>query len=125
MGEYDPFNPEQLRIIPEQQAKKGAAPKPKQNRQHRGKFVRVPVLWFEQLSSIAAYGVTCRVALHLLHEAWRTDSRTVKLTNAALRKIGIGRQGKARALAQLRKAGLIAVEQQQGRNPVVTVRFRD
>jgi hypothetical protein len=125
MREEDPFDPEKKRLTPEQQSGLTAAPKPKPKRRQQGKFVMVPVLWCEQLVSIGARDATYRVALHLLFEAWRTGNRTVKLTNVALSKVGVGREGKRRALSQLRKAGLIAVEQRPGRNPLITVRFSD
>lgn len=127
MHDGDRFDPEKLRLTPEQQATMAAAPKtkPKAERRQRAKFTMVPELWREQLSGIDAHGSTYAVALHLLHEAWRTDNRVVKLTNIALAKIGVSRRSKPRVLAQLRKAGLIAVEQRPGSNPLVTIRFRD
>jgi hypothetical protein len=87
--------------------------------------VLVPELWREQLAAVRAHGPTYRIALHLLHEAWRTESRTIKLTNVALANAGVGRRGKALALRELRKAGLVAVEQYSGKSPLITVRFRD
>jgi hypothetical protein len=124
MREDDAFDPEKFRITPEQQAELGAASKPKPKRRRQdGKFVQFPELWRTQLCTIRAHGSTYRVAMHLLHEAWRTDNRAVKLTNVALAKVGVGREGKAIALRELRKTGLIAVEQRPSRNPVVTVRF--
>jgi hypothetical protein len=47
----------------------------------------------------------------------------VKLTNVALASNGVDRKGKKTALSQLRKAGLIAVEERGSRSPIVTVRF--
>jgi ribosomal protein L20 len=125
MRDEEDFNPERFRLTPEQQAELGAASKPKAKRRRRDKFVQVPGLWIEQLCAIRAHGSTYRVAMHLLHEAWRTDSRVVKLTNVALAEVGVGRKGKALALSQLRRAGLVAVEQRPRRSPIVTVRFRD
>jgi hypothetical protein len=124
MRNEEDFDPERFRLTPELQAELGAAkakvkPKPKPRRQ----FVQVPQIWVEQLCAIRAHGSTYRVALHLLHEAWRTNSTDVKLTNAALTKIGVGREGKISALRELRKAGLVAVEWRPNRNPIVTVRF--
>ena len=125
MRDEENFDPEKFRIPPEQQSEIGPAePKPKRHRQ-RGKFVQVPELWREQLCTIRAHGSTYRVAMHLLHEAWRTGNRVVKLTNVALTEVGVGREGKAIALRELRKTGLIAVEQRPRRNPIVTVRFVD
>jgi hypothetical protein len=125
MREED-FDPEKFRLTPEQRAELGA---PKSKAKHKPKhrrsdtFVQVPQLWCEQLAAIRAHGSTYRVALHLLYEAWATKIRTVKLTNVALAKVGVGREGKAIALRELRKARLVAVEERPNRNPLVTVRF--
>jgi hypothetical protein len=125
MRDEDNFDPEKFRITQKQQYEIGALkPKPKRARQ-LGKFVQVPDLWREQLCIIRAHGSTYRVALHLLHEAWRTGNHVVKLTNVALAEAGVGRRGKAIALRELRKTGLIAVEQRPNRNPIVTLRFGD
>jgi hypothetical protein len=124
MRDEDDFDAERFRLTPEQQAELGAKPKPKRGRQ-RGSFVQVPELWRTQLCAIRAHGSTYRVAMHLLHEAWWAKSETVKLTNVALAKVGVGRKGKALALSQLRKAGLVAVEQHPRRSPIIKVRFRD
>jgi hypothetical protein len=126
MRDEDAFDPEKFRITPEQQATLGAATskskaKPKPRRQD--KFVQVPQIWIEQLCTIRAHASTYRVALHLLHEAWRTNNPAVKLTNVALANVGVGREGKAIALRELRRAGLVAVEQRASRNPIATVRF--
>jgi hypothetical protein len=123
MRDKENFDPEEFRITSEQQSEIGASnPKSKRHRQ-RGKFVQVPELWREQLCRIRAHGSTYRVALHLLHETWRTGNSVTKLTNVALTKVGVGREGKAIALRELRKTGLISVEQRPRRNPIVTVRF--
>jgi hypothetical protein len=124
--EEDAFDPERFRLTPEQRAELGVAKsKTKHKPKHRQSdtFVQIPQLWCEQLAVIRAHGSTYRVALHLLYEAWATKIRTVKLTNVALVKVGVGREGKAIALRELRRAGLITVEQRPNRNPLVTVRF--
>ena len=123
MRDEENFDPEKFRIAPEQQSETGASkPKPKRHRQ-RGKFVQFPELWRQQLCRIRAHGSTYRVAMHLLHEAWWTGNRVVKLTNVSLAEVGVGREGKAIALRELRETGLISVEQRPRRNPIVTVRF--
>jgi hypothetical protein len=125
MRDEEDFDPEKFRLTPEQQAELGAAKsnKPKAKQCRQGKFVQVPQIWIEQLCAIRAHGSTYRVALHLLHEVWRTKTSIVKLTNAALAKVGVGREGKISALHELRKAGLVAVNWRPNRNPIVTVRF--
>jgi DNA-binding FadR family transcriptional regulator len=42
-----------------------------------------------------------------------------------MQKLGVGRKGKRSALQQLRRAGLISVEQRPRKSPIVTVRFVD
>jgi hypothetical protein len=96
--------------------KKRAKPAP-----HR--FVQVPWLWVECLAKVGAGADALFVALVLLYEAWRTKTRVVKLTNPALAELGVNRKGKTRALQQLRRAGLVAVEERPGKSPRVTVRF--
>jgi hypothetical protein len=61
------------------------------------------------------------VALYLLDKA--TFSEHVPLGNRALKKQGVSRASKWRALELLRHAGLIAVEGHKGRVPRVKVRW--
>jgi hypothetical protein len=49
----------------------------------------------------------------------------VTLSTAALRKLGVHRDGKRSALGQLRKAGLIEVEERPRKSPIVKVRFKE
>jgi len=112
------FDPSRFRLDGEQPAK------PRQRRT-RQRFVMVPNMWVEQLAMVRAHGSTYRVAFHLLERAWRSGVATVKLSNPMLAKAGVGREGKAVALRELRKAGLIAVEQRPRKAPVITVRYRD
>ena len=87
------------------------------------RFTKVPDMWYVRLAEIRAQGCTYRVALYLLREArW---SPFVTLSSAALRKLGVGRDGKRSALRQLRESGLIAVEERPNKNPVVKVRWLD
>jgi hypothetical protein len=66
-----------------------------------------------------------RVALYLLEEVWRSQSKRVKLANAGLKELNVGRRGKRHALDQLGKLGLISSERQPRKSPVVTVKFTD
>ena len=87
------------------------------------KFVKVPQTWQDCLAEIRADGCAYRVALYLLNKAcWE---RQVSLSTAAMRKRGVSRNGKRSALQQLRRAGLIAVEERLRKSPIVTVRFVD
>ena len=82
-----------------------------------------PKLWEDCLADIRADGCTYRVALYLLNKAYW--GREITLSTATMRRLGISRNGKRGALNQLRKAGLIGVEERSYKNPIVTVRFVD
>ena len=88
-----------------------------------GRMPRAKRLWVQCLAKKRAGVNAYRVALYLLHEAWRTNNPKVKLTNEALAESGVKRKGKATALRQLRTAGLISVVERIKRSPIVTVRF--
>ena len=86
------------------------------------KFIKFPKMWQACLAEKRANGSTYRVALYLLVRA--AFSEQVPLGNAALKRQGVGQRSKWRALQQLRQAGLIAVENRQGRLPLVKVRWK-
>jgi hypothetical protein len=87
------------------------------------KFTKFPKLWRVRLAETRASGCAYRVALYLLDRAcW---SRQVTLSTATMRKLGVSRNGKRGALRQLRRAGLIAVEERPRKSPLVIVRFVD
>ena len=76
-----------------------------------------------RLAETHADGCAYRVALYPLDKAgW---SHHVVLGTATMQKLGVGRKGKRGALQQLRRAGLIAVEERPHKSPIVTVRFVD
>ena len=85
------------------------------------KFIKFPKMWQACLAEKCADGSTYRVALYLLDRA--AFSEHVPLGNAALKRRGVSQRSKWRALQQLRQAGLIAVENRQGRPPLVKVRW--
>jgi hypothetical protein len=87
------------------------------------KFVKFPRMWQVRLAETRAEGSTYRVALFLLDQA--SFSRRVPLSTSRMRKFGVSRNGKRGALQQLRRAGLIAVEERPRKSPIVTVRFVD
>jgi hypothetical protein len=102
-----------------------AAPPKLSKKPFKARFTKFPDLWAKQLATVDAGKHTYRVALHLLHEAWRTGSRTIKLANEVLERKGVDRKRKSVALQQLREAGLIGVEERPKKSPIVTVWFLD
>lgn len=111
----DSFDPERLRC-----AEPAAPPKRPRIPLSSQPFVKMPKIWIEVLATIPkATAATYRVAFHLVEEAWRSPDRTVKFTNA---KVGVCRPAKYKAIADLRKAGLIAVQERGRKSPIITVR---
>jgi hypothetical protein len=92
----------------------------------RGKsygFVMVPNIWREYLRKVKARGPTYETAMMILDKArW---AEWVTLPNAGLAARGINRQAKYFALKQLRKAGLIIVEERGRRSPRIKPLFRE
>jgi len=86
------------------------------------KFVNFPKMWEVCLAERRADGSTYRVALYLLDRG--NFAEHVPLSTAALKKRGVSRASKWRAVEELRRAGLIAVEGHKGRLPLVKVRWR-
>jgi hypothetical protein len=86
-------------------------------------FIMFPVEWQFRLARVDADKCTYRIALHLLHEAWRSQNAHLKLANVGLKGLGVGREGKRHALDQLEEAGLVSVERMNRKSPVVKVKF--
>jgi hypothetical protein len=130
MNDYFDFDPARLRFNPKFSAelfkarRTGDTARQKRRKQPAPNgFVKVPMIWVQYLAEKRAGVSAYRMALYVLHEAWRTNNPKVKLTNAPLAANGVNRKGKATALRQLRKAGLISVAERPKRSPIVTVRF--
>jgi hypothetical protein len=87
------------------------------------KFTKFPKMWKQELAGIRANSCTYRVALYLLDRA--SFSKEVILSTSTMQRLGVSRNGKRGALDQLRRAGLIAIEERPNKNPIVTVRWVD
>jgi hypothetical protein len=77
------------------------------------KYTKFPKMWQLCLADKRADGSTYRVALYLLDKA--CFSEKVPLGNRVLAKHGVSRASKWRALEELRRAGLITVEDRRGK----------
>jgi hypothetical protein len=78
--------------------------------------------WVERLRAARCIA-TYRLAYYLLFQDWKTRGKPIKLPNIVLAELGIGdREGKWRALRELERLGLVSVEYQPRKSPVVTVR---
>jgi DNA-binding transcriptional ArsR family regulator len=89
-------------------------------------FVMVPLEWLEATTR-ATQTPQAFLSIWLLHLAWKAGSRTgntgrtFPLPNGQLTEYGVDRRAKRRALANLEKAGLIAVERRGRKTPIITI----
>jgi hypothetical protein len=85
-------------------------PSPARAKKKREAFVKVPMWWAEQVCKSAGSPQQVFVALWLLYRSWKTGSKTVSVPNVELRKLGVDRRTKYRALTAFERAGLLKVE---------------
>jgi hypothetical protein len=111
------FTKENLALPPELVPPVIARPVPPLISRKRGHFIMVPMEWFKALEASRS-GRTYQVALRLLYLRWR-DGGPVKLGNRALKSLGVSRQSKWRALAQLQRLGLVRIECRSNKSPLV------
>ena len=78
-----------------------------------------PLTWLECAAGLP--GRSVHVALALWHEAERSGSRCVALSNTVCLRFHVERNAKYRALRSLELAGLVVVERRRGRSPRVTL----
>jgi hypothetical protein len=91
---------------------------PRKIQKRRKQFIMMPWLWLEKLQG--AHGQTYRVALILLYLHWKGRGAPIKLANGMLQIDGVPRTTKKRALVDLERRGLIAVDRRPRRTPIVS-----
>jgi hypothetical protein len=91
-------------------------------RKSRGKkvFALVPLNWAADVTK-AARTPSYMVFTLLAYLAWKTKSSTFVLSNDYLRRYGVDREAKRRALARLVKAGVIRIDHRGRHAPIVTL----
>ena len=111
----DLFSIENLKIDVADVEAAGAA---KLTKAAKGRFVRLPSEWAHRLcraKHLSAY----KVAVYLLHLNWKSRGKPIRLTNAVLAQMGVGRDAKWRALLELETLGLIEVTRRDRKSPEV------
>ena len=83
----------------------------------RKHFIMLPFTWLERLSG--ASGQVYRLAILLLYRDWKSNGMPIKLGNGMLQIDGISRRTKWRALVELERRGLIAIERRCGKSPII------
>jgi hypothetical protein len=83
-------------------------------------FAKVPLEWAVKAAK-ATRTPQALVWVLLLRLAWQAKDKPFPFSNAALARCGVNREAKRRTLAALEAAGLVKVERQHGRSPIVTL----
>jgi hypothetical protein len=83
-------------------------------------FVKIPLRWASKAAQ-ATNTTKAMVWIRLRHAMWEAKTDTVLLANGRLKRDGVTPWLKRRALRELEAAGLIKVERQTGRAPIVTI----
>lgn len=113
----DPFDLKNLRMPADEIERLAAVPRKIQRR--RRQFAMLPMTWWEKLEG--ASGQTCRVAWYLLYQNWKNEGEPIKLANEMLARGGISHDAKSKALRELERRGLIAIDRRSRKSPLVTV----
>lgn len=106
----------------------GCPPSPKREKAPRHKagerFLRgpIPMAWINAASKAAGKGSGLKVAIAIWYlSGLNRQAKTIKLSSSVLAKMGVKRHAGYRGLEALENAGLVRVERQDGRSPMVTL----
>jgi hypothetical protein len=84
-------------------------------------YIMLPWAWVDRLQK--AKGIsTWRVAVLLLYEHWRHDSRPVVVSNVLMQDLGVPPRSKTRALVELQALDLIVLDRGRGKSPRATLK---
>ena len=100
------------------------APRPRRGEQ----YLRGPIPWPWLSAAARLPGKTLHVAVAIWFVAGLKNNRTIRFRPAVGRGLGLSRYAAYTGLAALEKLGLIQVDRQRGRSPIITivdVGFRD
>ena len=118
---------DQLRL-PDQQFFKHVQTTPKERKisskspKVQGEFLKgpIPLAWLGRAAKLPGKA-SLATALAIMFEVGRRRSQEIVLTSAILKRFGVNRKAKYRALKLLEKAGLISVVRRPRKNPLVAV----
>jgi DNA-binding transcriptional ArsR family regulator len=117
--EEDRLNVDDLKLPPEM-ARERSVGIPKRIQKRQQQFVKLPLTLVDKVarhSRDKIFAVLC----HLLHLEWKQGGGPIKLPNGLLDKLGVGRGAKYRALRKLERLGIVSVERQDRKSPIVTI----
>ena len=84
-------------------------------------FLKGPIPWNWLTKAACLPGKALHIANIIWFLAGMKNKRTIKLPSKRLQDWGVSRFSKRRGLGQLEMNGLVSVERNNGRNPVVTI----
>jgi hypothetical protein len=99
-------------------------PRSKRSQWQKDTFVKVPLEWAIKASK-ATHTPQAMVWLRILHTAWEIRSNTFPLPSGQLKRDGVDRMSKSRALRNLETVGLITVQWRKRSAPIVTIVTKD
>jgi hypothetical protein len=79
--------------------------------------------WLERVIPIVHTSTHLAVAVVLYSKCLRRRSQTITLTNQELKRLGISRYAKYRALSRLQEVGMLTIETRNGRSVKVTLHW--
>jgi hypothetical protein len=97
----------------------------KRRRAKKDEFCQIPFRVVVDIMKTGSPPPRVLGVLAALYEHWFRNCRynPVKLTSAALRKYGVTRMQKSRALKFLEKSGCVWIDHSSGKNPWVTLKW--
>jgi hypothetical protein len=125
-GKPDPFELDNLRVDPEEVARREAAmraaPKPAPRPRPKDGFVRLPLSNAVRLGGKASGAAWAVLACLLdLEFQARVKDQPLALTNRALQKWNVSRYRKTRALTELEALGMISVQREPRKAPRIKI----
>ncbi len=84
-------------------------------------FLSGPIQWAWLAKAARLSGKSFQVAVAIRHQCKLERRNSISLGNTFLEDMGVNRDAKRRALAELEIACLIAVHRETGKNPIVTI----
>ena len=74
-------------------------------------YVTIPLAWLARALAVACTTTQLAVAMLIYSKCLRQRCQTVAVPNGELHELGISRYAKYQALARLREAGVVAIEE--------------
>lgn len=84
-------------------------------------FLSGPIKWIWLVKAARLAGKSLQVAVAIRHQCKLEKRNNISFGNTFLEEMGVNRDAKRRALAELETAGLITVHRETGKNPIVTI----